>query len=85
VWVTEEVERVRGRSGDEAAEEVSRSLQRVTNALLHTPTMNAKSSAVAGNQAEYLKAVKTLFGIDLSQFEGDGSAAAALQKGRKHD
>ena len=85
VWVTEEVERVRGRSGDEAAEEVSRSLQRVTNALLHTPTMNAKSSAVAGNQAEYLKAVKTLFGIDLSQFEGDGSAAAALQRGRKHD
>ncbi|MEY4743910.1 MAG: hypothetical protein RIR34_1249 [Actinomycetota bacterium] len=78
VWVDEEVERVRKRSGNEAAAEVAHSLHRVTKALLHTPTVNGKNLAKNGNQADYVQAVKTLFGIDLSQFEGDGTAAAAL-------
>ena len=78
VWVDEEIERVRKRSGDDAAAEVARSLNRVTNALLHAPTVNAKNLAKSGNQADYVQAVKTLFGIDLSQFEGDGTAAAAI-------
>ena len=78
VWVDEEIERVRRRSGDEAAAEVAHSLNRVTNALLHAPTVNAKNHAKSGNQADYVQAVKTLFGIDLSQFEGDGTAAAAI-------
>jgi len=65
-WVTEEVERVRKRAGAETAEEVARSLNRVTNALLHTPTVQAKELAKAGNQKDYAKAVKTLFGIDLA-------------------
>ena len=68
-WVTEEVERVRRKLGDETADEVARSLNRVANALLHTPTINAKESARTGNQADYIEAVKTLFGIDLSQLE----------------
>lgn len=65
-WVEEEIERVRKRAGDETADEVARSLTRVTNAMLHTPTVNAKELAKAGNQKDYAKAVKTLFGIDLA-------------------
>ena len=65
-WVTEEVERVRKRAGDQTAQEVARSLNRVTNAMLHTPTVQAKELAKAGNQKDYAKAVKTLFGIDLA-------------------
>ena len=76
VWVDEEVERVRKRSGDDAAAEVAHSLHRVTNALLHAPTVNGKELAKTGNQADYVQAVKTLFGIDLTQFESaDGGAA----------
>ena len=76
VWVDEEVERVRKRSGDDAAAEVAHSLHRVTNALLHAPTVNGKELAKSGNQADYVQAVKTLFGIDLAQFEsGDGGAS----------
>ena len=66
VWVEEEVDRVRRKSGDEAAVEVARSLNRVTNALLHTPSVNAKSLAKSGNHADYLAAIKTLFGLDLA-------------------
>ena len=68
-WVTEEIERVRRRAGDETADEVARSLNRVANALLHTPTVNAKEWAKAGNQAHYINAVKTLFGIDLGALD----------------
>lgn len=73
VWVEEEVDRVRKKSGEEAAAEVARSLNRVTNALLHTPSVNAKSLAKSGNHQDYLDAVKTLFNIDLSAL-GDGDA-----------
>ena len=66
-WVEAEVERVRRRSGDEAAGEVEHSLNRVTNALLHTPSINAKSLAKNGNHNEYVRAIKTLFNIDLGQ------------------
>lgn len=79
-WVTEETERVRRKSGDETAAEVAKSLNRVTNGILHTPTVNGKNLAKTGDSAEYVKAIKVLFGIDLSQFEGDGTAASALKK-----
>jgi len=68
VWVEQEVERVRRRSGNDAAAEVEHSLHRVTNALLHTPSINAKSLAKSGNHSEYVQAIKTLFNIDLSAF-----------------
>jgi len=70
-WVTDEVERVRRRSGDAAADEVALSLNRVTNAFLHAPTVSAKESARSGNQADYINAVKTLFGIDLSELDSN--------------
>lgn len=64
-WVKEEIERVRRKSGDAAADEVGHSLNRVVNALLHTPSVNAKSLAQDGNHSDYLAAIKTLFNIDL--------------------
>jgi glutamyl-tRNA reductase len=64
-WVEEEIERVRRKSGDAAADEVGHSLSRVINALLHTPSVNAKNLAQDGNHADYLAAIKTLFNIDL--------------------
>lgn len=64
-WVDEEVARVRSRSGDQTADEVAKSLARVTNTLLHSPSVNAKQLAKDGNHQDYVKAVKTLFGIDL--------------------
>lgn len=66
-WVQEEVERVRRKSGDETAEAVSHSLKRVVNALLHTPSVNAKSLAKDGQEQAYMDAIKILFGIDLSE------------------
>jgi glutamyl-tRNA reductase len=70
-WVQEEVERVRRKSGDETAEAVSQSLKRVVNALLHTPSINAKSLAKNGQEQDYLDAIKTLFDIDLSESGAD--------------
>jgi glutamyl-tRNA reductase len=65
-WIGQEVDRVRGRAGDATAQEVERSLTRVTNALLHSPTVSAKELAKAGNHEDYAAAIKTLFGIDLN-------------------
>lgn len=62
--IESEVERVRSRSGSEAAEEVSLSLHRVTNALLHTPSVRAHSLTRTENQEEYRRAIQLLFGID---------------------
>lgn len=70
VWVADEVERVRRKEGEARAEEVAKSLVRVTNALLHAPSVNAKELAKSGNHEDYARAVKTLFGIDLTAMEG---------------
>lgn len=63
--VDEEVDRVRRRLGDQAADEVARSLTRVTNALLHTPSVRAHELAHEGAAAGYAEAMRTLFGIEV--------------------
>lgn len=63
--VSEEVERVRQKAGDQAAEEVARSLQRLANTILHAPSVRAKEIASTGSVDDYRKAVHLLFGIDL--------------------
>jgi len=65
--VDQEVEHVRRKSGPEAAHSVQRSLKRVTNALLHTPSVNAKELAANGKQDEYVRAVRLLFDIEVSE------------------
>jgi len=70
-WVEEEIERVRRKSGNETAEAVGYSLKRVVNALLHTPSVNAKSLAKNGQEQHYLDAIKTLFDLDLTESGAD--------------
>jgi glutamyl-tRNA reductase len=67
--IGEEIERIRRRVDPETAEEVARSLTRVSNAILHTPSVRAQELARTGDFAEYSKAVHTLFGIDVGARE----------------
>lgn len=62
--IDNEIERVRTRRGDEVADEVSHSLRRVTNVLLHTPSVRARSLTRTENQDEYRRAIQLLFGIE---------------------
>ena len=64
-----EVKRVRDRAGDEVAADVEFSLHRVTNALLHTPSVRARSLVRDGEQKDYRTAIQVLFGIDLETSE----------------
>lgn len=63
--INEEMERIRGRVDAETAEEVARALHRVSNTILHTPSIRAQELARTGDFADYQKAIHTLFGIDL--------------------
>jgi glutamyl-tRNA reductase len=63
--IAEELERIRHRVDPETAEEVARSLNRVSNAILHAPSVRAQELARTGDFADYSKAVHTLFGIDI--------------------
>jgi glutamyl-tRNA reductase len=69
--IAAEVDRVRRRSGDELAEQVQRSLSRVTNALLHTPSVQARTLARSGSQDDYRRAIEILFGIELHPRENE--------------
>ena len=63
--ISEEIERIRRRVDPETAEEVAKALNRVSNAILHTPSVRAQELARTGDFAEYSRAVHTLFGIDV--------------------
>lgn len=63
--INEELERIRTRVDAETAEEVARALHRVSNTILHTPSIRAQELARTGEFADYQKAIHTLFGIDL--------------------
>lgn len=69
--IGEEIERIRRRVDPETAEEVARSLNRVSNAILHTPSVRAQELARTGDFADYSKAVHTLFGIDVDRTARD--------------
>lgn len=62
--IEEEIDAVRRRAGDQAANLVQRSLRRVTNTLLHAPTANAKALTLAGKQDKFVEAVELVFGIE---------------------
>ena len=69
--INEEVERIRRRVDPTTAEEVAKSLNRVSNAILHTPSVRAQELARTGDFAEYRRAVHTLFGIDIGPSKRD--------------
>jgi glutamyl-tRNA reductase len=51
---------------------VELALHRVTQSLLHTPTLRARELARTGDSAGYLQALHTLFGIDITDPEISG-------------
>lgn len=65
--IDEETDRVRRRAGEDVATAVAQSLHRVTNALLHTPSIRARELARNGNEDNYRQAVQLLFGIDVDE------------------
>ena len=65
IFIDLEVQGVREKSGDEIAAQVEHSLRRVTNALLHTPSVRARTLIRSGDQNDYRQALQVLFGIDL--------------------
>jgi glutamyl-tRNA reductase len=66
VAVEKEMTRLRAKYPVEVAADVELALHRVTQSLLHTPTMRAGELARTGDGADYLQALHTLFGIDLT-------------------
>lgn len=67
LWVEEEIENVRRKSGNDAANEVQKSLRKVTNAILHAPSVKAKELAIDGNHEDYIRAVRLLFDIEVNE------------------
>ncbi|MET0965895.1 MAG: glutamyl-tRNA reductase [Nakamurella sp.] len=65
--VDKEMIRLRAKYPSEIAADVELALHRVTQQLLHTPTLRAKELARTGDSAGYLSALHTLFGIDISE------------------
>ncbi|MGV1005331.1 MAG: glutamyl-tRNA reductase [Candidatus Nanopelagicales bacterium] len=54
----------------EVAAAVERSLRRVSNALLHTPSLRAQELARSGSLDDYRRAMHTLFGIEVAGCDG---------------
>lgn len=64
--IADEVRSVRATAGDQAAERVEQSLRRVYNKLLHSPMVRAQELAKTGQADQFLEAVHTIFGVDVS-------------------
>ncbi|UKA54778.1 glutamyl-tRNA reductase [Arthrobacter sp. FW305-BF8] len=76
--LADEVARVKNQHGCTAtAEAVEFALRRVVRQLLHVPTSRGRELAAAGRQDEYMAALETLFGLDLTA----GAEAQAAAKG----
>jgi glutamyl-tRNA reductase len=76
--VEKEMVRLRAKYPDDIAAEVELALHRVTQSLLHTPTLRAKELARTGDSAGYLQALHTLFGIDLTEAEAAAHSSERL-------
>lgn len=78
--INDELDRIRTRVDPDTAEEIARALHRVSNAILHQPSIRARELAEADDFADYLRAVHTLFGVDVTvggaSRGGTGSSAA---------
>nr|WP_300144121.1 glutamyl-tRNA reductase [Propionicimonas sp.] len=64
-FIEREIEAAARRYDPETAAAVARSLRRVSNALLHTPSLRAAELARSGELADYSHALQTLFGIEV--------------------
>jgi glutamyl-tRNA reductase len=64
-FIEREIDSANRRYDPDTAAAVARSLRRVSNALLHTPSLRAAELARSGERADYSHALHTLFGIEL--------------------
>lgn len=64
--ITSEVAQVRASAGDEIAGRVEQSLLRVYKKMLHPPMVRAQELAKTGQAQQFLEAVHTIFGVDVS-------------------
>lgn len=64
-FIEREIEAAARRHDPQTAAAVAHSLRRVSNALLHTPSLRAAELARAGGLDDYQHALHTLFGIDV--------------------
>ncbi len=60
-----ELDSVAATQSPEVVDALTRSLHRVANALLHTPSVRAAASATNGELDEYAIALQTIFGIEV--------------------
>ncbi len=77
--VEKEMARLRAKYPDDVAADMERALHRVTQALLHTPTLRAQELARSGDAAGYVQALHTLFGIDIHESETAAHPVSALR------
>jgi glutamyl-tRNA reductase len=63
--IEQEVETIRRRVDPDTAEQVAQALHRVSQAILHVPTVRAHELARSGDVDAYRDAVHTLFGIEV--------------------
>lgn len=61
--IEREIDNANAQHSPEVAEAVARSLRRVSNALLHAPSVRAAELARSGELDDYRRALHTLFGI----------------------
>lgn len=81
----EEMEKVRKQHGCTAAsEEVEFGLRRIVRKLLHTPTVRARELAASGRGDEYITALETLFGLEVSP-GGDAQREARPRRRRPEE
>lgn len=64
-FIEREIESAARRYDPATAAAVAHSLRRVSNALLHTPSLRAAEFARSGDLADYSQALHTLFGIEV--------------------
>lgn len=77
--VEKELDRLRAKYPADVAADMERALHRVTQALLHTPTLRAQELARTGDGAGYVQALHTLFGIDIHDSESAAHPVSALR------
>lgn len=67
--VRKELDRLRAKYSADVTTDLERTLHRITQAVLHIPTLRAQELARAGDATEYVQALHTLFGIDVPNSE----------------
>jgi glutamyl-tRNA reductase len=71
--VRKELDRLRVKYPADVIKDLEHMLHRITQSVLHTPTLRAQELARAGDATEYVRALHTLFGIDMRGEEAQSS------------